>query len=1033
MRYFMYVVVVWAALFAAMVPLQAAPEHVGYNRHVRPILSDRCFQCHGRDEGNRQADLRLDQREEAIASAIVPGNAEQSELIARLVTDDDSQRMPPLDSHKPPLTDSQITILRRWIDAGAHYEPHWAFIPPSRPKVPQPDPTSEWKAVETDWSLNPIDVFVYARMREEGLLPSPPTDRGALIRRVTLDLTGLPPTLSEVEAFMNDDSPSAYEDVVDRLLRSTRYGEHMARYWLDAARYADTNGFQYDLNRDQWPWRDWVIHAFNQNMPFDQFTVEQLAGDLLPNATEHQRLATAFNRNHPITIEGGVIDEEYRTEYVADRVVTTSTVWLGLTMLCARCHDHKYDPISQREFYELFAFFNNVPEKGINAFDPKEPLTSPLRNQALRRMKVQVDELNQKYRTSLTDGELAWSDWEQKLAGFATTCWQVVTPDSVTSKNGSEFKTLPDGSVLVVGPSPERDTYEIIVSTDLQQLQAVRLETLPDESLSRGGLGRAENGNFVLSEILLAAGPGGRLDQFNSLGIQQAEADYSQAKYDIAKIVDGNQETGGWAVDGHRLKEPRLAIFHLKKPAGFSNGTMLRIQLVQNHGTSHLVGRFRIALSAGQFGPPTLAVQHTMTLALEDRLDDQSHELQDELVRRYGSDDLRDMQREWVRLQAESAELENIPDTMIMSEMSSPRATHVLFRGEYDKPRDLVKASTPSVFPSMPEGVPSNRLGLAQWLVMPDHPLTARVTVNRLWQRLFGTGLVKTTEDFGTQGEWPSHPDLLDWLAVEFVESGWDVKALHKQIVTSATYRQSSATVRGASSQVTAAGDWTIPDAENRLLSRGPRLRLDAETIRDCALSVSGQLIDNIGGPSVFPYQPAGLWQEVNNRPGFSQVYRQDHGEGLYRRSLYTYWKRTVPPASMAIFDAPEREYCVVKRSRTNTPLQAFVLMHDPQYIEAARRLAERMILEGGATDRQRLVFGFRTCLARPPSPAEVALLEETLTTRRQQYAAEPEQANRLLSIGEAQLDRQLETTEHAAFTTVARMLLNLSEFISKS
>ena len=1011
---------------------QGSAQRISYNHHIRPILADRCFKCHGRDKANRQANLRLDRQEDAIASSIVPGNASQSELLARVRAEDISERMPPPESHKAPLNDQQIELLRQWIDEGAVYEPHWAFVPPVRPEVPRPIAPQELGAAGTHWLSHPIDAFVLARLQQEGLHPSPPADRETLIRRVTLDLTGLPPTLAEVNAFLNDPSSSAYEKVVDQLLQSDRYGEHLARYWLDAARYADTNGFQYDLNRDQWAWRDWVIHALNSNMPFDQFTIEQLAGDLLPNASDQQRLATAFNRNHPITIEGGVIEEEYRTEYVVDRVVTTSTVWLGLTMLCARCHDHKYDPISQREFYQLLAFFNNVPEKGIAAFDPKAKLTSPLRARQLARCDVQLKAAQQRYQKIIAESVLPWHDWEANVLTDAESCWSVVIPETMTSLGNALFTVQPDHSVLVGGPKPDRDTYELLLSIQTTQLRAIRLETLTDDSFG-GRVGRESGGNFVLSELQLAVAPAGRLDQFNTLQFDSAEADYSQNNYEITFAIDSNLEKAGWAVDGSQRRTPSTAVFELGAPVGFTEGTELRIRMVQHHGKAHLIGRFRLALAIGEQNPPPLAMQKIIAVPVEQRSTEQQASLQDFLISRYGPAELRALGAEVTRLQERRTTLENVPITMVMAEMDQPRITHILDRGQYDKPGAVVTAGTPQALPSQPENISRNRLGLAQWLVMPRHPLTARVTVNRFWQRIFGTGLVKTTEDFGTQGEWPSHPDLLDWLAVEFVESGWNMKQWHKQVVMSATYCQSSNTNVSTQSKTAANGTLSfILDPENRLLARGPRRRLDAEMIRDSALFVSGMLIDQLGGPSVFPYQPPGLWQEINNRPGLSEVYQQDQGAGLYRRSLYTYWKRTVPPPALAMFDAPEREYCVVRRSSTNTPLQAFVLLHDPQFLEAARQLAAQMILKGGTTSRDRLMHGFRCCMTRHATSQEMNMLEQTLATRQQQYHSHPIMAEHILSVGFSPRDTSLDAAEHAAYTTVARILLNLSEFITK-
>ena len=994
-----------------------AQQSVRYNRHVRPIFADRCFKCHGRDEKNRQAELRLDVREEAIKLAIVPGQADQSELISRLSADGD-ERMPPVDSHKRPLDQQQIKILRQWINEGALYEPHWAFVPPVRPVLPRVEDAS--------WVRNSLDRFVLARLENKGLRPSPEADRHTLIRRVSLDLTGLPPTPNEVEEFVNDDSSRAYERVVDRLLQSKYYGEHLARHWLDAARYADTNGYQYDLERDQWVWRDWVIHAFNMNMPFDQFTIEQLAGDLLPDATDQQNLATAFNRNHPITIEGGVIDEEYRTEYVVDRVVTTSTVWLGLTMLCSRCHDHKYDPISQREFYQFFAFFNQVPEQGIRAFDPRRKIVSPLRDEQLATLDEQIAVAAQQYQRLLDENSRSLVDWEQQIITAMGGVWTVMVPEEMNSEEDTELSVLSDQSILASGNNPESDTYEIFVRTNASTIRAIRLEILNDPSMTNGSVGRAANGNFVLSEFQLYYAPAGRRDQFNRLQSVSAEANYSQQHYDIALAIDDKVDQKGWAVDGNQTDGPYLAVFNLGDVNGFPEGTLLRINMLQRYGRSHQIGRFRLALAVDEQHPVPLDIQVLLGLPVEQRNLQQRERLNAYLVERIGSPDIRGALADVKRLRKQRAQLEDYPHTMVMVDKQDPRTTHVLYRGEYDKPRESVTSGVPSIFPPLPEHAPRNRFGLAQWLVMPDNPLTARVTVNRFWQRLFGTGVVDTIEDFGTQGAWPSHPDLLDWLAVDFVESGWDVKALHKLLVMSATYRQASTLEEAADISYS-----MIP--KSQWLSCGPRLRLDAEMIRDSALMVSGLLVKNIGGPSVFPYHPQGLWQEINNRPGLSRVYQKDHGTGLYRRSLYTFWKRTVPPPAMAAFDAPNREYCVVRRSRTNTPLQAYVLLHDPQFVEAARHLARRMMMEGGSTQHDRISYGFLLCTARLPNNDELDVLQQMLEGRITRYSSDREAAERLLAIGDSPRDELLNVVEHAAYTTVARMLLNLSEFITKS
>ncbi len=990
--------------------MAVAEQELSFNRDIRPLLSEKCFACHGPDASQRKADLRLDVSDAALESAIVAGQPGESELIARIVSDDPDLRMPPPDSgHSLSLV--EIDLLRRWIAAGARYESHWAFLPPV--KVAPPEVAAD--------VTHPIDRFVLARLQREGLQPAPPATREQRIRRVTLDLTGLPPTPDEVARFLADSSPQAWETVVDRLLESPRFGEHWARYWLDAARYADTNGYQYDLEREQWVWRDWVIHAFNSNMPFDQFTIEQIAGDLLPNATAQQKLATAFHRNHPITIEGGVIDEEYRTEYVVDRVVTTSTVWMGLTMLCGRCHDHKYDPVTQKEFYRFFAFFNQVPEKGNNGFAPKLQVASPLQIAALARLDDEVASASQQVAQVIESNPDAVRKWAAQIAGDVQNQWRTVVPAERRSAGGADLVVQEDESILATGKNPTTETYEFILPVE-HEVHAIQLEALTHPSFVGGGAGRGSNGNFVLSEFELAVSGEHEPDTFQAVRIASAEADYSQAKYHISQSIDGKIDRTGWAVDGNTKQENRTAVFHLANPIKPDGSSRLRIRLHHKFGGSHHIGRLRFSLADRPVNDVPADVAAVAILEPTKRGADQQRRLAEYAITKYGD---AQQQAAVARLRDATARRQTIgktPATMVMQELAKPRTTHVLFRGEYDKPREPVTAGTPAVLPALPAGVPANRLGLARWLVMPDHPLTARVTVNRFWQRLFGTGLVKTVEDFGSQGQWPSHPELLDWLAVDFVESGWNVKGLLKQIVMSDTYGQSSHLTPQLLQR----------DPDNRLLARGPRLRLDAEVIRDSALLAAGLLSERLGGPSVFPYHPAGLWQEINNRPGYSRTYQQDSGEKLYRRSLYTFWKRTVPPPSMAVFDAPEREFCVVQRSRTNTPLQAFVLLHDPQFVEAARHLGARMVGEGGTTIDQRIQFGFQTCLARQPTSAEREVLTEVVTQRLAHYRSDPAAARELIDVGESPVDPALDPAELAAWTTVARILFNLSEFITK-
>jgi hypothetical protein len=999
-------------LASCVLSCDVSAQEINFNRDIRPILSENCLLCHGPDANHRKAELRLDVAESATKSVIVPGKPDASDVVARITSGDPDMKMPPPDSGKQ-LSKADIEMLRRWIAQGAKYEAHWSFISPTKPTLPE--------VAKPEFVRNPIDRFVLKRMHEEGLSPAEQADRFTLIRRATLDLTGLPPTVEDVRSFVADRSENAFEKVVDRLLKSDRYGEHMARYWLDAARYADTNGYQYDLEREQWVWRDWVINAFNSNMPFDQFTVEQIAGDLLPNATAQQRLATAFHRNHPITIEGGVIDEEYRTEYVVDRVTTTSTVWLGLSMTCSRCHDHKYDPITQKEFYQFFAYFNQVPERGLNGFDPKLQVESPLRIAQSIRI---ADELA----TAISEFDRLWNvsadqlaDHEKKLTEDVTNTWSTVVPTERRSEGGATLEVQPDQSILATGTNPATELYELVLNCNTP-IYAIRLEALKHPTFVGGGTGRGSNGNFVLTEFQIAT-TGADSDEFKPVKISKAEADYSQANYNIVQAIDGaTNDRTGWAVDGNTKQENRVAVFTLAEPLLPGSVKKVRLQMHHRWGGSHHIGRFRISFATRPSQDVPADVAAIVKIESAKRTVQQTRRINEHLAARFGNADLMVAVGKVAALRQRLSTSTTVPATMVMAEMPAPRKTHVLLRGEYDKPRDEVTFGTPAALPPMPADAPRNRLGLARWMVMPDHPLTSRVAVNRSWERLFGTGLVKTSEDFGSQGEWPSHPELLDWLAVEFVESGWDIKQMLKTIVLSATYQQSS---RMTPQQFER-------DPHNRLLARGPRLRLDAEAIRDSALLASGLLSEQLGGPSVFPYHPAGLWEEINNRPGYSRIYNQDTGGKIYQRSLYTFWKRTVPPPSMAAFDAPEREFCVVRRSRTNTPLQAFVMLHDPQFVEAARHLGRRMQTEGGSTVDDRITFGFQACNSRHPTDRELNVLRNVFDDRLKQYQANIESAKPVLSVGDSEFVAKDGPAEAAAWITVGRVIFNVSEFITK-
>ncbi|MBT4694553.1 MAG: DUF1553 domain-containing protein [Planctomycetaceae bacterium] len=1001
---------------------ESQAEMIQYNRDIRPILSHACFTCHGPDANARQAELRLDIRVDALRETengtlpIVPGKAAASALIQRISNADLSLRMPP-EGHAA-LTAEQIDTLTQWINQGAKYQQHWAFIPPTKIEIPT--------VKNKSWTRNPIDKFVLARLEKSNLKPNAQADREALIRRVAFDLTGLPPTIAQIDAFLTDKQDTAYETMVDHFLESSAYGEHMARYWLDLARYADTNGYQYDTERTQWVWRDWVIHAYNSNMPFDQFTIEQIAGDLIPDGTPQQQLATGFNRNHAITIEGGIISEEYRVEYVMDRIVTTGAVWLGMTVGCARCHDHKYDPLSQTEFYQMLAYFNQVPEKGNSGFDPRATITSPLAAKQNQTLDAEIKALR---------GELAKPrDITSDLEKWTRTLhnekiqWHVVIPDSIKSSGESTLTLLPDHSVLASGANPAKDTYEITATTMLQNITAIRLECLTHESLPEGGPGRYPNSNFVLSEFELrikSHDEDKKETPWQAIKFASATAEYNQANYHVNNAIDGTTAgNNGWAVDGPTRKEPVASMFVAEQT--FNENPRSQLQFRLRHEASfgkHGIGRLRLSVTTAdptkiQFEPIPAEI---ITIAKIDAA--QRNAIQIKTITEYflaNHDPQKSLQDKLANLIA--AKNNTFPPTMVMRDMSPTRKTFVLNRGQYNEPTTEVGVGVPGVFPALPTDSAPNRLGFAQWLTQPDHPLTARVAVNRYWQRLFGVGLVKTPDDFGTQGELPSHPQLLDWLALDFQANGWDIKRILKTILLSATYRQSPQAPAAAYQQ----------DPDNRQLARGPRMRLSAEEIRDNALAISNLLVNKIGGKSVYPYQPLGLWMELNNRPGYSRKYPQAAGEDLYRRSLYTFWKRTVPSPMLKTLDAPEREFCTIQRSRTNTPLQSLLLLNAPQFVEAARHLAGQVMTQDTKDPHQQIIYIFRLVTGRTPAKREVSVLQSVLRSQITAFASDTNAVNALLAVGDSDVDNTLDRPTLAAWTMVCRMLLNLDEAISK-
>lgn len=1059
---------VWLAakVLGSIASAQPADKPVNFSRDIRPILSDNCFVCHGPDEQNQQAGLRLDTKEGAFADrgsyqVIIPGKAWESRLYQRISTKDEAQRMPPPGAERK-LTEKQIELIRLWIEQGAKWETHWAYVPPTRPELP--------KIKNASWPKTPIDHFILARLEREGLKPSPEADRITLLRRLTFDLTGLPPTPSEVDAFLADSSSDAYEKQVERLLSSPRYGERMAMQWLDLARYADTHGYHIDSHRDMWHWRDWVIDAFNRNLPFDQFTTEQLAGDLLPNATLQQKIATGFNRNHMINFEGGAIPEEYQTEYVVDRVETTSTVWMAMTMGCARCHDHKYDPIRQKDFYRFFAFFNNIPEKGLDGqtgnAEPVIQIPSPEQGAQLERLKQEIAALE----IRLPDKELAalQQEWEKTRAATLplpprkglVAHYEFDGHLADTSGFYNHGKTLRGDVTFGLGPVGKAGEFN--GETHLSLGNVANFERSDPFSLAlwlqSGGFTGTEKGLSLIQ----------RLDPANTNRGFELVFDES--------IPIGDLKRGAhlyvhlihrWPDDSIQVRtKTRLKMGVLQhvvlnydgsgKASGiqlFLDGQPIELEIIQDRltgsirnsgaleiGNKNLGNAYRgqvddlrvYSRTLNQSEIEQLAIHNPIRSTLagdpgklnEEQLKARQQKLRDYFLTYDAPEPYRKTYAEWVRLKKEKAQLDKmVPTSMVMEEMKEPRETYLLGRGDYRNRTEKVAPGVPSSLPPLPGGAPPNRLGLARWLLDPSHPLTARVAVNRYWQMYFGHGIVKTAEDFGSQGEVPVHAELLDWLATEFIGTGWDIKKMQRLIVTSAAYRQSS--------RVTP--ELLEKDPENRLLARGPRFRLPAEMVRDNALLVSGLLNPEMGGPSVFPYQPKGLWEEMAFGGVFSaQSYTPSSGKDLYRRSMYTFWKRTVPPPALSTFDAPDREKCTARRALTNTPLQALVLMNDPTYVEAARALAQRMLTEAGRDPAKCIQFGFRQATGRKPTAAEIRWLQELVHKERLTYRRNREAALKLLRVGESPFNERLNASELAAWTVVASSILNLDETITK-
>ncbi|QDT37865.1 DUF1553 domain-containing protein [Stratiformator vulcanicus] len=1084
----------------------SAVPKVEFNRDIRPILSDNCFACHGPDAHAREGELRLDLEagafddREGSGAVITRFRPDESSLYERIVSDDEFLVMPPPDSEKS-LTKQEVDLIRRWIEEGARWEEHWAFIPPQKVALPESN---------SDWARNPIDAFVLRELDRKGLSPSREADRYTLIRRVMFDLTGLPPTPEEVEVFVNDERPDAYERLVDRLLASPTFGEHRARYWLDAARYADTHGMHFDNYREIWPYRDWVVKAFNDNMPFDQFTVEQLAGDLLPEPSNPQLVATGFNRNNVTSNEGGSIEAELLHRYAVDRTETTATVFLGLTAGCAACHDHKFDPLSQREFYELYAFFNNTTQNGFdrNVKDtpPMIRAIAPDKLERIDQIMTELGEIEQKVDARVAELERTVDDVAAFVAGHAETLRkdpvssdglvmhlpisaslsragppsrerpvEAARPGAEPAVNGPfEFiartrgrPSLPSNPVAApklrdeatvvrgdrapaklevraakIGPVARskqrgvRKTVEVLKSNQLVVDGLAEWDIHKAMSIAAWVRPQREKFTYIVTRMSdQKNGPGFRFVLFSN---NRPALELFDSSGTIYKVISGEPiPPGEWhhvvvTWEGKRFSTG--ANFYVDGELQSRDARFVDVDFPGVTSAPALIGTAPIGVDDVRLYDRLLRMEELREILRHDdvleslaKSPEQRTEADRKLLLRNTllrtDDEVKSLIARDGELKDEQFSIEfDAPTTLVMNELGKTPKAKLLRRGEYDQPIEDVTAGVPEVFPPLPEDAPLNRLGLARWLTEPDHPVMARVTVNRFWQQIFGTGIVKTAGDFGTQGEPPSHPELLDWLAIDFVEHGWDTKRMIKQIVMSATYRQAS-NVRPEHLEV---------DPENRYLARGPRFRLDAEMVRDQMLALSGLLVEDIGGPPVKPYQPDGLWQTVAYPTSNTANFSRDRGPKLYRRSLYTFWKRTAIAPNMAIFDAPDRESCIVRRERTNTPMQALVLMNDPQFVEAARVLAEKVLSERQASDDALLSELFYRVTTRPIDADELDVLRESLGRFRAIFANRPDAAADLLSVGEMPRNESLEATEAAAVAMVVNQLFNLDEVVTK-
>ncbi|HXX92933.1 MAG TPA: PSD1 and planctomycete cytochrome C domain-containing protein [Planctomycetota bacterium] len=1007
-----------------LLALAQADPPVDFRRDVRPILSDNCFLCHGPDDKRRKGDLRLDVRGDLYTvreghAALVPGKPGESELFRRLTTKDADDHMPPAKSGKK-LTDRQIALIRRWIEEGARWSDHWAFVPPERPELP---------GVKREaWVRTPVDRFILARLEREGLGPSDEAGRETLLRRLSLDLTGLPPTAAELDLFRADTRADAYERQVDRLLASPHFGERWARHWLDAARYADSDGFEKDKPREAWFYREWVISAFNRDLGYDRFITEQIAGDLLPGAGQGEVVATGFLRNSMVNEEGGVDPEQFRMEAMFDRMDAIGRSILGLTVQCGQCHSHKFDPLTQEEYYRMFAFLNNSHEACVTVYTPEE---TQVRAQILRDIRDIEQDLRHR--------EPQWREklraWEESVRGGQPD-WTITHPsvDDI-STGGQKYLSLEDGSFLAQSYAPTKHRVKFTFTTKEEPVTGFRLELLTDPNLPRNGPGRSVKGTAALTEFDVEAGPADGSKPPSKVKIASATADVETPEkpldpmFDdksgkkrvtgpVSFAIDGKDETA-WGIDNGpgRRNQPRKAVFVLEKPISFKGGALIHVYLKQNHGGWNSddnqncnLGRMRISTTSCP--DPVVDPLPAAVRAILGIPEDRRSAAQWEAV----FSTWRTFVPEWKeandRIEALWARHPEGSTQLVLKERDSARMTHLLTRGDFLKPDRAVTPGVPAFLNPLPADAPPNRLSFARWMVDRKAPTTARAMVNRVWQSCFGTGLVSTSEDLGSQAETPSHPELLDWLAVEFMDRSWSLKAFLRTLVTSATYRQSSkATV-----------DLLARDPANRLLARGPRFRVEGEVVRDIALAASGLLNPRIGGPSVCPPAPEVLFQPpVSYGP---KVWKEEKGEDRYRRALYTFRYRSVPYPALQTFDTPNGDASCVRRSRSNTPLQALTTLNEPLFVECARALAARVIAEGGPTDRERLEWAFRRCTARPPTDKERDLLLGFLARQKDHLAGKEAQLKELSGAGA--------TPEAGAWTAVSRVLLNLDETITK-